>query len=290
MHLPALQSDHQMFSVLTLYEYQRVAELLGIDSTITGGLKQLTTVFQTIVEQLSSYSSAIVAEPELSFPLLLHQSKEKDHGLLLSIARESIDRVGGVPQLSSNWGVDEVANNYAVAYVKLHYHPAEELALEKKKIIFEMHDYCQHVGIDLALDLLVTLQPDQPNVPAVFQETQLQALQEFRSSAELLMLQYPGNALAAATITAEVDVPWLVTLSAQPYEQVKQELRAALENGAQGFVVGEALWQEIATLRLADASPDMSAIVNFIKTTSRDRIIELNRISNEYGKKDVIKK
>jgi tagatose-1,6-bisphosphate aldolase len=164
------------------------------------------------------------------------------------------------------------------------------LALEKKKIIFEMHDYCQHVGIDLALDLLVTLQPDQPNVPAVFQETQLQALQEFRSSAELLMLQYPGNALAAATITAEVDVPWLVTLSAQPYEQVKQELRAALENGAQGFVVGEALWQEIATLRLADASPDMSAIVNFIKTTSRDRIIELNRISNEYGKKDVIKK
>jgi tagatose-1,6-bisphosphate aldolase len=285
MHLPALQSDHQMFSLLALHEYKRLAELLGLDVTITGGLDQTKYVYQEMFDQLVPHVSAIIAEPELSFPILLDQSKEPEHGLILSLTKDNSEQTGGMPQLSPYWGMDEVANNYAVAYFRLLYHPSEELALEKKKVLFEVHDYCRHVGIDLVVELLVTLQSDQPQEPSVFQETQLQALQELRSSAELLIIQYPGNALAAATITAELDVPWVVGLSVKPYEQVKQELRAALENGAQGFQISEALWSETGGMRLEGTSPNLAAIASFIHTTARDRIIELNRITNEFGKK-----
>jgi tagatose-1,6-bisphosphate aldolase len=281
MHLPALQSDSETFSILELDSGYQLATALGLDINVQGGADQLNAILKSLIAHLSSQPSAVVADPIFSFPLLMG---DVEKGLILrldetnkDIARESL------PQLDPQWGVDEIANNYAVAKLELEYHPAEEAALNKKKLTAELFEYCQHVGIDLLLKLNIYAQPDETKDPVVLQETQFQALQELRDSCHLLSIQYPSNALAAATVTAELDHPWVVSLKSTDHEQNKHQLRAALENGAQGYMIGNELWSEISSFRQEDESLDLSAIQRFIETIARDRMIELVRITNEFN-------
>ncbi len=283
MHLPALQSDSAMFSILELDNGFKLASDLGLDINIQGGIEQLNTILQSLIINLASQPSAVVADPLFSLPLLMNDIEK---GLVLRLDEANHKIVNEVlPKFSSVWGVDEIANNYAVAKLELQYHPVEEAALNKKKITAELFEYCQHVGIDLLLKLNIYHRPDETKDPIVLQETQLQAIQELRDSCHLLSIAYPSNALAAATITAELDHPWVVSLNNQDHDQNKNELRAALENGARGFMIDSGLWSEIASFRQEDESLDLPAIASFIETTVRDRMIELVRIVNEFKDK-----
>ncbi|MBU0579363.1 hypothetical protein KKE34_04045 [Patescibacteria group bacterium] len=279
MHLPALKSNQGTFSILELDQGYQLATSLGLDVDIQGGIDQFNLILQDFITHLAPHPSAVVAEPTFSLPLLLDDIEK---GLVLrldQIKREILP--ASTPQLASNWGLNEIVNNYAVAKLELWYHPAEEAALNKKKLVSELFEYCQHVGVDLLLKLNVYTLPDESKEKVVFQETQLQAVQELRDSCHLLSVQYPGDALTTATLTAELDHPWIVSLIDQDYEKNKQQLRTALENGAVGFMVGSILWPEILSMRQEDESLDLSAIQSFIETTARDRMIELVRITNE---------
>ncbi|MBT3249630.1 MAG: hypothetical protein HN846_00750 [Candidatus Pacebacteria bacterium] len=281
MHLPALQSDSETFSILELDDGYRLATDLGLDINVQGGIDQLNIVLKSLISNLASQPSAVVADPVFSLSLMMDDI-EKGLILRLDEANKKISNEA-VPQFASQWGVDEISNNYAVAKLELNYHPAEEAALNKKKITAELFEYCQHVGIDLLLKLNIYHQPDETKDPIVLQETQFQAIQELRDSCHLLSIQYPSNALAAATITAELDHPWVVSLNNSDHDRNKNEFRAALENGASGFMIGSGLWSEIYGLRQEDESPDLTAIEHFIETTVRDRVIELVRIANEFN-------
>ncbi len=282
MHLPALYSDSKMFSILELDSGHQLAANLGLDINIQGGIDQLNIVLKSLIKHLVSQPSAVVVDPIFSFPLLMNDIEK---GLVLRLEANKDIAHESLPQLAPRWGVDEIANNYAVAKLELWYHPAEEMALDKKKLTAELFEYCQHVGIDFLLKLNIYSQPDESKDPVVLQETQLQTVQELRDSCHLLSIQYPQNALAAATITAELDHPWVVSLENSDHEENKLQLRAALENGARGFMIGNGLWSEIASFRQEDESLDLSAIQHFIKTTARDRMIELVRITNEFSQK-----
>lgn len=280
MHLPALRSNLDTFSILELDQGYLLAEALGLDIDIQGGIDQFNLIMQDLITHLSPHPSAVVADPVFGFPLLLD---DVEKGLVLrldQLSRKSSQE--SAPKLASNWGLDEIKNNYAVAKLELWYHPAEEAALNKKKLVAELFDYCQHLGVDLLLKLNIYNLPDESKEKVVFQETQLQAVQELRDKCHLLAVAYPGDALATATLTAELDHPWIVSLEDKDYEENKQQLRTVLENGAVGFLVGDILWSEIKDMRQGDKSVDLSAIKSFIKTTARDRMIELVRITNEF--------
>ncbi len=285
MKISALQSSAGHYSILELDQITLLAEKLGLDLKIKGGLEQLKLILQTMITQLSPLPSAVLAEPNYSFPLMM---TDLEQGLVLRLEKllpeSKLQPPEAVPTLANDWGVTEVANNYAVAKLGLWYHPAEEKALEKKKLVAELSNYCQQLGIDLMLKLQIYHQPDETKEKVVFQEAQLEVVQELRSMAQLLVLQYPGDALACATLTAELDQPWLVYFSSgakDDYQQLKQALRTALENGAEGFVAGQPFWQEIFSLREEDQSLDLAAIQKFIETHSRDRVLEFVRITNE---------
>lgn len=293
MHLPALKSQNGYFSILELDSAPQLAGKLGLDFNLQGGLEQFQYIVGHLIESLASYPSAVVADPEYTYPLLMD---DVEQGLILRLdeikLQQAADQANpqqtppspvSLPSLSSTWGVDEIANNYAVAKLNLSYHPVSQTALQKKKLVAELYEYAHHVGIDLIVKLDLYQQPDESSDPAVLQENQFQTIQELRDSCDLLAVSYPHNALAAASITAELDHPWVVVLDEGDYEKSKIYLRSALENGAAGFMIGESLWAEIEGLRKDDQSPDLEAIEHFIKTTARDRIIELVRITEEFS-------
>ena len=139
----------------------------------------------------------------------------------------------------------------------------------------EIRDYSQSLKIDFLLKL-----------NAIFdnQEVLLSTIQEVRSFADILVLDSINDPLLAATISSELDIPWLVSADYHQqltYAQFKDNFRIAMENGARGFYLGNFLWQELSKFRQANQEFSWPDLQNFVRTQLRDQIIESNRIAEE---------
>jgi tagatose-1,6-bisphosphate aldolase len=186
-----------------------------------------------------------------------------------------------VPILIGSWGVGAVKQNYGLAKIELYYHPREARALEKKQLLCELSDYCRHEGIDLLAKLVVYTPSEEKFTVAAFQQAQLQTVQELSRYCSVVALQYPQDALACATLTAELDIPWLVSSDDLGYEAFKDILRTAINNGARGYLADAVFWQEMYDLKLDDGTPNWTKVTEFLQTTARDRSIELRRVAIE---------
>jgi len=100
---------------------------------------------------------------------------------------------------------------------------------------------------------------------------QLEAVTDMRNKCHLLALEYPHSALACATLTAELDVPWILVDRTPDYNDFKEQVRTAIEAGAVGAQIGSVLWQGL----------NKDNYQQVIETQARDRMIELSRIVSE---------
>jgi tagatose-1,6-bisphosphate aldolase len=227
----------------------------------------------------AQHLSGLVVDPIYSFSLINHGGAA---GLLTRVTtlNEEVDPLV-VPTLIPDYGLEELSENYSLAKLELYYHPQEEKALQKKQLLAEIHDYCDYLDIHLLLKLIIYTPAKVEFTQEQFQQDQLQAVQELSNLTDLIALQYPLTPLATATITAELDTPWILMNQKQNYEEFKQILRASLENGAVGFIAGQSLWSELANYKQSDHSPDLAKIKEFVETTFQDRLIELMRIVKE---------
>lgn len=247
-------------------------------------------IYRYILKQLAVEVTGVLVEPELGLEtwldLRLGQTKpeiEEPPGLGMILTQLTGDASPTmVPHTRSDFPVHNVAQNYGAAYVPLMYHPQEEHALQKKQLLGELYDSCQHQGIELLVNVMVYTPAGKEFDTTEFQADQLQAVQELQAWADGLILQYPQDVLACATLTAELDKPWIVGAGTASYDQIKEVVRDSLEAGAAGAILSPQIWQEATQLRQEDHSPDMDEIKQFMLTTARDRLIELTRIVTEY--------
>lgn len=283
MKLPALQTDSGMYSLLGLDETENLAALFGLDVAETSSLTQIHGLQLFISEVVSEYVSGIVLDPRslLDLPIIGNHRP----GIIYRLAQQPYQLIDA-PKLIANWGVESTRNNYGVAKLTFSYNPSETNSLEKKKFLIETYDFCHFEGIDLILDLKIISSDGSKIHPDNLAETQLQAVQELRNFADLFALEYPGDALKAATITAELDRDWIVSSADQSYAVFKENLRNSLDSGAKGFLASSSLWQEMSKLRHEDMSPDFDQIPDFVQNSLRDRMIELSRILDETAKKE----
>lgn len=279
MKLSALKSPSGVFGLVALDEAYGLADLLGLSLKEPSHETLLKQVLASLVKIHSEHATGVVFDSLYTLPLL--EKKQEHAGTLVRLEQQQEPDPLTVPRFPANWGIENVRNLYGVAKLELYYHPAEAQALQKKQLLAEIFDFCQYEEIDFLLKLMIYHPPKESLSTAQFQEIQLEAVSELQRFASVIAVQYPQDPLAAATLTSELDIPWLIVSDETKYEKFKDQLRIALENGAQGFLTGETLWQEIGGMRLNDHSPDMEAIEKFLTTTSKDRIIELMRIAEE---------
>ncbi len=280
MNLPAIATKDDTYCLLGFDQAPRFAHWLGLDLTQPSNEQLIKQFFTKFAQTLAPHASGLVLDPIYTLDLV--KVKADQTGLLsrLTVLQEEVDPLA-MPRLIPHWSVEDIRNNYSLAKLELYYHPREKQALAKKQFLAEIYDYCQYEKISLCLQLIIYTPADQEFSEDRFQEDQLQAIQELRSSADLFALQYPLGPLPAATVTAELDKPWILMTQDQSYEQFKQVLRVAIENGAQGFLATDSLWPELKNYKRKDQGPDWEQLYQFAQTTIRDRVIELVRISHE---------
>lgn len=275
MRLASLQTSSGNFALL---EYDRVfglAAAAGVSLTVPIG-PQLQEFFHQSAAVVFPQVSGVVLDATYTYSAL--EQKPDATGVLFSLEQESesVDPLS-LPHLAENWGIEYVRNNYGVAKLELYYHPGEELAYKKQQFVWEIADSCRYHGIDFVLQLFVYHPLSEPPKPAVLQETQLRSVHDFARSCDLLAIEYLGDPLTAATITADLDIPWILTSRSTNYEATKADVRVALESGAQGFLLGEVFWPSLPA-----GQRNVEAALSAVQTTSRDRVMELTRIVEEW--------
>jgi len=273
----------------------------SVDTLVTNFLVQ--PAITRLVHHSSKILSGIIVDPYVG--LQVPQTKSGNHaGLILPISVQHSGQVDplAVPQFDHNWSVAEIANNYGVAKLTLYYHPKEEQALRKKQLVAELSEYCRYEKIEFVLDLVLYTPAGEEFALDAFQADQLQAIQEMRSYANLLMLQYPLDPLACATLTTELDIPWVVSSRGIRYDEYKETVRTALEGGAKGFCLHEISWPKpeldvdelLSAINTATHNRDNQPLADLAKTwhdqfekqlstTIRDQMLELSRITQEFA-------
>ena len=285
MQLPSIQTKTGKYLLLDLSDIHELVDVFGITWETDEQRQQLEILISLIVVHLSPLVSGIMLGPEIGFSAI--DQKSAQAGLLLSLEKQTdLLLVNEMPSIFPQWGVTHVKNNYGILFTKLFYHPHGELAKEKKRLLAELKDACKYEGI--ANVLLLSLYPPegQPANQEAFQESQLTSIREFQTVADLLLLEYPHTALAAATITAELDIPWVLVDRTQDYLHLKTALRTSLEAGAAGISVGGGnLFSGIPPFELDKDSVTQESMQQFethLKTEVRDRLLEINRILEEH--------
>jgi len=291
MNLPILHTDRGFFALLELDQPGEMAARLGISLTEGQNKEVFQTLEQQIIIATTPHVSALVLEPTVSLPAWFSTPLQFPKNAPLPRLVVRLDTVPsddktftGVPQLTASWGAEETANNYAVALVELHYHPSDADALDKKHFVAEVADSCHRQEIALILKLIITKVPTDDPKALSPEAAQLLAIQEFRSMVDAFALQVPEDVLATATLTAELDVPWLVTHDVNEplgFPQFQAKLQQGLENGAKGYLAGTVLWSDIFGMRRADQAPDREAIEKWITTQLSDRVATLSRMVAE---------
>lgn len=284
MQRSLLATPQGRYCLVNLDQAASFASQAKLNLADPAGLQQVQETLQTLWQGGRQPCTGVIADPQFSWPLVSRGPDTKGVALVLNQSTAEQDPMVP-PSLNGDWTVESVANNYALAYLDLWYNPAEEAALAKKQLLAEVADYCRQEDTDLVLRLRL-YQPTAPGQPAtpVPIETWLTALQEVRELTQLLVLDFPGDSLTAATITAELDQPWLVWLGEQPYLQAKETLRQALESGAAGCVMSEVLWADRWLNESAAAQLEQTgALPGWFATEVHDRALELARIVAEHA-------
>lgn len=270
MQLPRIQTKQGHYLLLDLSDIHELFEVIGVDWEVDQNREKLESILTQIVTNLSPLVSGVIIGPEIGFSAV--NAKADTAGLLLTIEKQSdLLLVNEMPKFFPQWGVTHVRNNYGILFTKLFYHPQGELVQEKQRLMAELKDSCTYEGIANVLSLSLYPPAGLPANQEAFQESQLQSAREFQTLADMLVLEYPHTALAAATLTAGLDIPWLVVDRTHDYLHLKTALRTSLEAGAAGIVVG-------GGNLFAGMSSDLES---YLKTEGRDRLLEINRILEE---------
>lgn len=275
MKLPAISSKER-FALLALDQITLIAQQLHLDPQDEQDSNLLDLLIKDLTELYSPELTGVVFSPEVGYQAL--HSKATQSGPVFCLERKATDTDPlSLPVLVPNWGVEAVRNNYAVAKLELYYNPTEQEAASKRAMLAELYDYCHHHNIDFFVDLIVYVEGTEKEYNQIFQQLQLQAIQELRAYFDLISLEYPRDAIGAVTVTAELDVPWLLSLQNTGYEDAKDQLRTSLESGAAGFV---GIMQFLPSLS-KNQGFNREQVKQYLKTSGRDRVIELRRIVSE---------
>ena len=271
MKLPAISSETGMIALLGMDQLLPIARQLGLSVSDSHGTLQLEQVTFEVMKQYSSHLTGVLLSPEIGYRSLLHKSKMA--GPIFCLERQLLEPDPyTIPLLLNNWNVETVRNNYGLAKLELYYNPHETEAATKRQMVAEIHDYCQNQGIDFLLDVVIYIEATEKEYKALFQDLQLQAIQDLRKYCSVMALEYPLDALGAVTVTAELDVPWILSAKNTEYDNFKENLRTSLESGAKGFIACQQFLPDL------QKNFDPDAFMKFIQTVGKDRVIEAARI------------
>ncbi len=221
-----------------------------------------------IKDALAPYYSGILVDPKWGLKLF-----KPGDTYMLCIEASDYEEAGDERITVLEYSAAELkAMGAGGVKILLYFNPAAKSAAKQLKIAHQALNDCKSAGLPFLLEIVVYGQRDE----AERQKMVVESVRMFMADGlrpDVYKIEYPGNAASCAEITRLAQgIPWVILSQGISFEKFRDGLKVAMTNGASGFTVGRALWQEIK-----DCATDIERI-KFLQTVAVPRFKEISSI------------
>ena len=297
--LEAITNDKGIFTIAALDQRGSLRKMINADNPEMVSFEEMVKIKRKQVKSLENLASAVLLDPDFGIKGVLSNHHLPEHVELL-VCLEKSGYLGSAERreivLSEDWTVSRIKKLGAMAVkLLLYYHPGQkEMAAKQRNLVTKVAEKCRDQ------DILFLLEPmSYPIRKGVIKKSAQFAKNKFEIvletvkdlsglGADVLKLEFPDEmgftedegkmADHCWQISQASSEPWVLLSAGVSYLEIKKQLEIACRNGASGFAIGRAVWQEFKNCR-TEAEED-----NFFKTVAVTRFKELVTIANQWAK------
>lgn len=257
-----LADQHGRFSILAVDHRDSLRQFLRPDDPDSLTAEEITVLKIELVAGVADLATGVMLEPEYSIPQVIDAGALPD-GVGFLAALESQGYLGEPDKsptvILDGWSIEQAkASGAAAAKLLLAYRPDGRLAAEQEQIGREIVAACHAIGFAIAVEpLFYGLGPDDDRAAIVVETARRFAEME----PDLLKLPYPGTPAACEDITEIAAMPWAMLSGGGSFDDFADQFAIAADAGCSGFMVGRALWGEVAKAPPADRSAIITEVV-----------------------------
>ncbi|GAB4511009.1 MAG: tagatose 1,6-diphosphate aldolase [Anaerolineae bacterium] len=250
----------------------------------------LVDVKRDIVVALSQYASGLLLDPVYGLDPAMHMSGKC--GLMLSLEESGYtgDSTYRKPEFNDNWTAEKIRRLGGNAVkILVYYNPQNEaLADELDEIIRQKAAECHAADLPVFLEPMsysidTSIAKESPEFAAQRAEVVVETVRRLtQTGVDVLKMEFPVEvqfekdekvwAQQCKAMTDAATVPWVLLSAGVAFETFERQTQIAVENGANGFLAGRAIWKEAATMTPAERT-------DFLTNVAAERIQRLINIT-----------
>jgi sulfofructosephosphate aldolase len=246
-----IKTSRGRFAVIAADHGQPLVDMLeGLG--LSGAPEEQRAFKSDLVDTVGQDASAVLLDPDVSLPDIVDRDLlARDVGLLVRIEADGHETEDGLrqSQLIAGLGAAGARARGATAAKVMVFLRADREDLDgyTARMVRAALEDCRRADLLCVMELMTyRLDDESPEALAARREDLIVdgavLLQE--CGAKVLKLEYPGSAGACRRVTDAVDVPWAVLSAGVDHEAFCNQLRDAMDGGAEGFIAGRSLWKE----------------------------------------------
>jgi sulfofructosephosphate aldolase len=237
-----------------------------------------------LADTVGQDASAVLLDPDVSLPDIVDREQlARDVGLLVRIEADGCEIEDGLrqSQLIPGLGAEGARARGGDAAKVMVFLRADREDLDgyTAGMVRTALEDCRRADLLCVLELMTyRLDDESPEAFSARREDLIVdgavLLQE--CGAKVLKLEYPGSASGCRRVTDALDVPWAVLSAGVDHAAFCDQLRDAVDGGADGFIAGRSLWKEAVGQPAAERR-------RFLDGIARRRMEELLAIVESVG-------
>lgn len=297
-----ISDDRNLFTMVATDQRGSLKRMINPDNPNSVSAEEMKRVKLSLIKNLAgrgvpSKASGILVDPEFSVERSFIEACgiRADVGILISLEASGYGGRGELApkvRIFGGLGVEEAVGRIkgmGASAVKMlvYYRKDSPTHGYQESMVMRAGEMCAKYDIPFLLECLSHPLEDGPHPkknPVEFSGIKskivIEAAEELTKpeyGVDVLKAEFPLNlkyaeelgqdpAEACKQLDEASQVPWVVLSAGVDYEEFKENVRYATENGASGFLCGRAIWKEAVGRRDMD---------NFIQTTGIKRLSEL---------------
>lgn len=292
-HLAQCSTPAGHFNILAIDHRGNLLDSLNQHAPKRLTNEEFTTFKQQVMRRLLPESSAVLTDPEHGFgPGIASGVIGGQVGLLspLEVTDYSLHPSRRLTNFIPHWNIAKIkrVGGNGVKLL-LYYHPDADIAPQKRDLVQSMALDCQAHDIPFFLEpVAYSLDPKKPLTNAELRKVAVKTARTFSAmGVDVLKLEFPLDVKqepdeavwqeALEELNAACSVPWALLSAGVDYPTFRRQAELACKAGANGVIVGRAVWAEAVELQ-GDTRD------RFLATTARQRMKELAGICARLAK------
>ena len=260
------------------------------------GFAEMTSEKLRITRALASLSTAVLLDPLHGVHVLSHGAVPGTVGLIMCLEEFGYEGPadGRLTTIIKEWSVAKIKRMGAVGVkVLLFYHPEAPVAAQQEAFVRRVAEDCRRHDIALLLEpMSYPIRPGVQKESAEFAREKPEIVIESARrlsglGVDLLKAEFPADPrfetdegrlrARCRELNAASPVPWVLLSAGETFDVFQRLTAIACQEGASGFMVGRAIWQEAMGLS------DPAARERFLATTGASRLRILTAIADSYA-------